>query len=1053
MKKVLLLFTLAFGVNALSYAQEMADELIHVGTYETNIFDEGAAEIAGYDPGTFRVFFTNAEENALKVIDIANPESPTLVQTIDLSPYGAGVNSVDVMNGLVAVAVENADVATPGEVVFFNVDGVFQAQFTVGVLPDMVTFTPDGNKVVVANEGEPNDSYSVDPNGAISIIDLTSGIENATVNTLDFSSYNEALVSLKNKGVRIFGPNAAVASDLEPEYISVTPDNSIAYVALQENNAVAVIDLNAASILDILPLGVKDHLKGSPRVKNFTLNTLAENWPELGTPGYGGGQDPVFLGGFSGLYFDANESTETSLTFYTIPDRGPNDAAVSKDSIDQEGLPVNIRPFKLPDYESRIVKFVVNPNSGDVRLEEPIFLTRNDYNLEDSTIRGVIPITGKGNVIAFDEVPVTYTDPNTPYTKSDYTFGDLKFAELPYDPYGGDFEGIVRDRDGNFWLCDEYRPSLYKFDTTGFLIDRYVPDGTSNLGVIPLDLDFYGKETLPRAYVNRRTNRGFEAIAYDSESHVIYAFIQSPLYNPDNSTRNQSDIIRILGVDANNGVPVEEYVYLLERNQLDGYSLARTDKIGDAVYLGNGRFLVIERDSSVPKDGNIGHKYIYEIDLKGATNIIDLPIASKFFSDDPEDLTLEQLTGDELMEMGITPVYKQKMMNLPSIGYHPSDKVEGIAQLPSGDIAVLNDNDFGIAGAGITDDNVLGIISFNEDYGFDATDEDEMINIGPRPTFGMFLPDAIAAFQVDGATYFATANEGDSREYEDEAGKGYVEEDRVGDVLLDETVFPNAAALQDDFNLGRLKLTTANGDLDNDGAFERIFSFGARSFSIFDQFGNLVYDSGDDFEQITAAEAPTTFNSNNDDNDSLDSRSDDKGPEPEAIEIATIGERTIALIGLERVGGIMMYDISVPSAPVFLQYINNRDFSVPAGSLGGGDLGVEDITFIPAEQSPNSSPLVITANEVSGTVSIFMLDIMTDVEDALSNKSNLQVFPNPVIEQLSTNRISDFRLFNSVGQYVGEYFDVQSINTAPLSPGVYILMDLKNHELVKFTKQ
>ncbi|MCB0649608.1 MAG: esterase-like activity of phytase family protein, partial [Saprospiraceae bacterium] len=210
-------------------------------------------------------------------------------------------------------------------------------------------------------------------------------------------------------------------------------------------------------------------------------------------------------------------------------------------------------------------------------------------------------------------------DANTPYSSVDYTDASgEEYTALPYDPYGGDFEGIVIDRDGNFWMCDENRPSIYKFAPNGTLIERYVPEGTSQLGSTPLPAGTYGAETLPSVYSKRRANRGFEAIAYDAEKHVVYAFIQSPIENPNSSVRNNSDVIRILGVSADDGTPVEEYVYLLENNRYPGLAASRVDKIGDAVYMGEGKFLVLERDSEGPGVTE-GKKYVFEINLKGAT--------------------------------------------------------------------------------------------------------------------------------------------------------------------------------------------------------------------------------------------------------------------------------------------------------------------------------------------------------------------------------------------------------------------------------------------------
>lgn len=131
-----------------------------------------------------------------------------------------------------------------------------------------------------------------------------------------------------------------------------------------------------------------------------------------------------------------------------------------------------------------------------------------------------------------------------------------------------------------------------------------------------------------------------------------------------------------------------------------------------------------------------------------------------------------------------------------------------------------------------------------------------------------------------------------------------------------------------------------------------------------------MFDSGNDFERITAAVDRANFNSTNNEKDSFDSRSDDKGPEPEGIEIGQAFGSTYAFIGLERVGGIMVYDIDSPTAPRFVEYVNNRNFQGDAEAGTAGDLGPEGITFIPAADSPVRGPLLAVANEVSGTTTI-----------------------------------------------------------------------------------
>lgn len=923
-----------------------------VASYSTGIFDDSGAEILAHDPASQNVYFTNAADNTLGILNINDPSNPVLVDEIDMDNFGGGINSVAVANGIIAVALEADVKQDPGKIILLDAQGNLLNELPAGALPDMLTFSPDGNKIIVANEGEPDDDYVNDPEGTITIINVASGAANATAVQLNFQAYNDKKASLMNRGIRIYGPNATVAQDLEPEYVTVSEDNLIAYVGLQENNALAVVDLVEEKILDILPLAYKDHQRGAPALTEVLLNET-NNWIGLGTPAYGG--DEVQLGGFSGLYFDPTQSDDASYVFYMIPDRGPNESTVSKSLA---GTSQNLRPFKLPNYQARIVKVTYDVNSNTVQFDEneQIFLTGKD---------GVTPISGRGNIPGADEIPVTRTD-NSTFTNVDYSVNGVDYHALPYDKMGGDFEGILRDPSGDFWMCDEYRPAIYHFGVNGVLKERLVPAGTSQLGDTPQAVDFYGKETLPAVYNKRRANRGFEALALDTDEGILYAFIQSPMYNPSSVTQNASDVIRVLGINPATGEPVREYVYLLERNADAGVGLSRVDKIGDAVYAGNGKFMILERDSSTPSQGKTGKKYIYEIDLTGATDILGSAISEKTTSTGSNDKTLEMMTADDLAAAGIRAVHKTKMLNLPSIGYLPSDKPEGLALLPNGNIAVLNDNDFGLAGAGVSDESSLGIIKFQANYGFDASNRDDAIQIWQRPTLGMYQPDAIASFSHDGKNYVISANEGDSRDYD-----GYSEEDRVKDLDLNEKYFPQLPFLQEDESLGRLKTTLANGDLDGDGKNEIIYSYGARSFSIWDENGNIVFDSGAEFEQVVRENDPENFNSSNDDNDDFDNRSDDKGVEPEAVSVFEMDGVRYALIGLERMGGIMVYDISDPLHPVFVDYVNNRDFSQDAETLEAGDLGIEDIKVIAAADSPTGKTLVLTANEVSGTVSIF----------------------------------------------------------------------------------
>jgi hypothetical protein len=215
---------------------------------------EATAEIAAFDPKTERVFTTDAEGNQLDVFDFSKPATPKPLPSIDLSPYGAGPNSVIYLHDFraVAVAVEAANVGEPGSVeVFETKKGTHLASFPAGSLPDMITTADDERYLLVANEGEPADDGSVDPEGSVTVIDLERGLKKADIDTADFSG-----VPLKGP-VRIFTPGSTVEQDLEPEYI--TARGSWAWVSIQEANAIGVLDIEEAEFVVVRSLGFKNH--------------------------------------------------------------------------------------------------------------------------------------------------------------------------------------------------------------------------------------------------------------------------------------------------------------------------------------------------------------------------------------------------------------------------------------------------------------------------------------------------------------------------------------------------------------------------------------------------------------------------------------------------------------------------------------------------------------------------------------------------------------------------------------------------------------------------
>ena len=490
-------------------------ELNHLNSFSNGAAGTNSAEIVTHDPASQRLFIANSIGGKIDIVNFSNPAAPVLINSITMAPYG-GINSVAVKNGIVAAAVENAVPELPGKVVFFDINGTFLNQVTVGAMPDMITFNNAGTKVLTPNEGQPSADYTVDPEGSISIIDISGGIANLTqanVSTASFASFNSQIAALRTSGVRIFGPNATVAQDMEPEYITLSDDDQTAYVTCQENNALAIVNMATSTVSQILPLGYKDHM--------MSANAL------------------------------------------------------------------------------------------------------------------------------------------------------------------------------------------------------------------------------------------------------------------------------------------------------------------------------------------------------------------------------------------------------------------------------------------------------------DASDQGGVIQIANWPVKGVYMPDAIASFNVGGQTYLITANEGDAREY-----NAYEEAARVSSstYVLDTIAFPYAAAIK--ANLGRLNITTASGDTDGDGDFDEIHAFGARSVSIWNATtGALVWDSGDDFELITSKHPTLSaiFNASNS-NNTFKNRSDDKGPEPEGVATAVINGKVYAFIALERIGGCMVYDITNPAAPVFVDYKNTRTIA-----SYGGDQGAEGIIYIEAANSPNGRPIVILANEVSSTLAIYEL--------------------------------------------------------------------------------
>ena len=244
-------------------------ELKFVGRYTTGA-GLGGAEISAVDSASKRLFITNGAKNTIDIVDISNLKKPKLIKAVSFTSAGAtGIQSVAAKNGVVLVAAQMASATSPGRIFVMDVNGKLRAGLAsgieVGVLPDHVSISPNGKYAIVANEGQPANycltngalPETTDPLGSISIINLSS--KTPTAKTIDFKSFNERTNGVTYAGGRIFGPNASLAQDIEPEYAAFSADSAYAYVTLQENNAVATVDVESGAIINIVGLGVKNH--------------------------------------------------------------------------------------------------------------------------------------------------------------------------------------------------------------------------------------------------------------------------------------------------------------------------------------------------------------------------------------------------------------------------------------------------------------------------------------------------------------------------------------------------------------------------------------------------------------------------------------------------------------------------------------------------------------------------------------------------------------------------------------------------------------------------
>jgi 2',3'-cyclic-nucleotide 2'-phosphodiesterase / 3'-nucleotidase / 5'-nucleotidase len=447
MKKLLALVVSTCALVAAPAAE--AIELSPLG--RTTALGEAQAEIAAYHPKSERVFATNAEANRLDIYDFSNPAAPGgPVKSVDLSPYGAGPNSVDVTDkGLVAVAVEAEPITDPGQVVFFDVEGNFRAALPAGALPDMLTFADKDRYVLVANEGEADVTGTPDPEGSVTVIKLDS-------KRLSRSSVRTARLG----GVPRFGeyriacPGVPFPQDAEPEYIA-EGSHGTALVTLQETNAVGLLDFERARFLYVRGLGYKDHglarnaLDPSDRDGAIAINPWAN---------VAGMYQPDAISAYS----------DRGLTWYVTANEGD---ARERDDCDEETdvSDLTLDPTVFPNAE----ELQENENLGRLNVTENLGDSDGDGDYDRllafgarsmsilSPLGGIVNDTGSElERIAAAEEPARFNFSN----EDPGVFDDRSDAKGP-EPEGVDV-GEVRGRTYAF-LASERQGGLYAYELRG----------------------------------------------------------------------------------------------------------------------------------------------------------------------------------------------------------------------------------------------------------------------------------------------------------------------------------------------------------------------------------------------------------------------------------------------------------------------------------------------------------------------------------------------------------------------------------------------------------
>lgn len=295
-----------------------------------------------------------------------------------------------------------------------------------------------------------------------------------------------------------------------------------------------------------------------------------------------------------------------------------------------------------------------------------------------------------------------------------------------------------------------------------------------------------------------------------------------------------------------------------------------------------------------------------------------------------------------------------------------------------------------LASATVTAIYGMGFKDFSLDTNaIDSNDNDKIeITKKPRGFYGLYQPDGVGTFSVEGNRYVVTANEGDSREYQLHDQVLFSEEVE-GDFFVGKLT-PSAnsslyASIVDGGDLNGLRMSSAIGRNEN-GLYEAIYAFGGRSFSVYRQDANQltqVYDSGKVLAEEHVSRYRTWFNGqvspSKTVSQSFDSRSDRKGIETEAVHVATVGGDRILFLSNERTSTLFVFQMENPSSPELLATATNINTQLTgqeaydARTLGDAD--PEGLVYVPPSSSPvTGKAVLIVAGSYSGTVSLYEVE-------------------------------------------------------------------------------